>query len=68
VGPRAGLDAVVKRNIPPPAGIEPPIIQLVVQCYTTELSWLIIIIIIIITTTTTTTTTIIISLRTHSNT
>jgi hypothetical protein len=34
MGDWVGLDAVVKRKIPP----ELPIIQPVVQCYTTELS------------------------------
>jgi hypothetical protein len=36
VGPRAGLDAVVKK-IPMP-GLEHPIIQFVAKPYTTELS------------------------------
>jgi hypothetical protein len=36
VGPTAGLDAVVKRKIPSP--LEPPIIQLLAQRSTTELS------------------------------
>jgi hypothetical protein len=45
MGPRAGLDMVVKRKIPSPyqflnPGLEHPIIQPVAQCYTTELSWL----------------------------
>jgi hypothetical protein len=41
VGPRAGLDAVVKGKIPSPCrDSEPPIIQLVDQRYTAELSWL----------------------------
>jgi hypothetical protein len=37
VGPRAGLDAVVKRKIPslPLPRLEPPIIQLVAERYTT---------------------------------
>jgi len=40
VGPRAGLDNVVKRKILIPLPIfEPPIIQ-VAQRYTTELTWL----------------------------
>jgi hypothetical protein len=39
VGPRAGLDVVVKRKIPRPCrDSNPPIIQLVAQRYTTELS------------------------------
>jgi hypothetical protein len=39
VGPGAGLDAVVKRKIPSPCrDSNPPIIQPVVQRYTTELS------------------------------
>jgi hypothetical protein len=37
---RTGLNTVVKRKIPSSfPGFEPPIIQLVVQRYTTELSW-----------------------------
>jgi hypothetical protein len=41
VGLRAGLDAVVKRKIPSPyRDSNPPIIQPVAQCDTTELSWL----------------------------
>jgi hypothetical protein len=41
VGPRAGLDAVVKRKIPYPLpGLKPLIIQPVAQCCTTDLSWL----------------------------
>jgi hypothetical protein len=39
VGPRASLDAVVKRKISQLlAGLEPPIIQPIAQRYTTELS------------------------------
>jgi hypothetical protein len=39
VGPRAGLDAVVKKKISEPLlGLENPIIQPVTQRYTTELS------------------------------
>jgi hypothetical protein len=40
VGPRAGLDSVVKRKIPSPCreGLEPPIIQPVAQRCTPELS------------------------------
>jgi hypothetical protein len=37
VGPRAGLDTVVKRKILIPSGFEPLTIQSVAQCYTTEL-------------------------------
>jgi hypothetical protein len=37
VGLRAGLDAVVKINSQPLPGLEPPIIQLLAQHYTTEL-------------------------------
>jgi hypothetical protein len=38
VGPRAGLDAVVKRKIPSPSrNSTPPMIQSVAQRYTTEL-------------------------------
>jgi hypothetical protein len=33
VGPRVGLDAVVKRKFPAPAGTQPPIIQPVAQRY-----------------------------------
>jgi hypothetical protein len=41
VGPRAGLNAVVKRkNSQPLQGLEPPIMQPVAHRYTTELSWL----------------------------
>jgi len=37
VGPRAGLDAVVKRKIPSPLlGLENPIMQPVTQRYSTE--------------------------------
>jgi hypothetical protein len=39
MGPRAGLDAVVKISQPLP-GLKPPIIQPVAQRYTTELSQL----------------------------
>jgi hypothetical protein len=40
VCPRVGLDAVVKRRIPSPCwDSNPPIIQPVAQCCTTELSW-----------------------------
>jgi hypothetical protein len=43
LGPRASLDAVVKRKIPSPCrDSNPPIIQPVAQRYTTELSWLLI--------------------------
>jgi hypothetical protein len=38
VGPRDGLDNVVKRNSQPLPELEPPIIQAVAQRYTTELS------------------------------
>jgi hypothetical protein len=38
VGPRTVLDAVVKRKLPASAGTRTPIIQFVVQSYTTELS------------------------------
>jgi hypothetical protein len=39
MGLRAGLDTVVKRkNSQPLPGLEPPIIQLIPQRYTTELS------------------------------
>jgi hypothetical protein len=45
VGPRAGLDAVVRRKIPSPyQNSNPLIIQPIAQCYTTELSQLLIII------------------------
>jgi hypothetical protein len=45
MGLRAGLDAVVKRKIPSPLPVlEPPIIQSVVQRYTTEISWLLVLI------------------------
>jgi hypothetical protein len=37
VCPRAGLDAVVKKEIPSLPGLEPAIIQPVAQRYTTEL-------------------------------
>jgi hypothetical protein len=38
VAPRAGLDAVVKRKIPQHLpGLQPPVIQPVIQRYTTEL-------------------------------
>jgi hypothetical protein len=40
VGPRAGLDAVVKKNFQPLSGLELSIIQSVAQRYTTQLSWL----------------------------
>jgi hypothetical protein len=41
VGPRAGLDAVLKRKIPTSlVGLEPPVVQLVAQRYTTELTLL----------------------------
>jgi hypothetical protein len=41
LGPRASLDAVVKRKIPSPhQDLNPHIIQPVAQCYTTELSQL----------------------------
>jgi hypothetical protein len=36
VGPRAGPDAVVYRKIPSLSGLEPPIIQVVAQRYTTD--------------------------------
>jgi hypothetical protein len=36
---------VVERKLPQPlAGFEPPIVQPIVQCYTTELCWLLLII------------------------
>jgi hypothetical protein len=39
VGPRAGpVDTMVKKNFQTLSGLEPPIIQLVAQRYTTELS------------------------------
>jgi hypothetical protein len=39
VGPRTGLDAVVRRKIPTPyRDSNPPFLQPVDQCYTTELS------------------------------
>jgi hypothetical protein len=41
VDPRAGLDSVVRRNSQLLWGIEHPIIQLVAQCYTIELSRLV---------------------------
>jgi hypothetical protein len=37
VGPRAVLDAVEEKDSQPLPGLEPPIIQPVVQSYTTEL-------------------------------
>jgi hypothetical protein len=41
VGCRACLDTVVKwKNFQPLPELEPLIIQPIVQCYTTELSWL----------------------------
>jgi hypothetical protein len=40
VGPRAGLDAVVKRKIPSPCrDSNPPIIQPVAKRYTTKINW-----------------------------
>jgi hypothetical protein len=45
MGPRAGLDEVVKRkNFPDPDGTRTTIIQPVAQCYTTELTRLLTII------------------------
>jgi hypothetical protein len=39
MGPRAVLDAVVKRKIPSPCqGLEPTIVQPIAKRYTTELS------------------------------
>jgi hypothetical protein len=42
VGSRGGLDVVVvkRKNSQPLPGLEPKIIQLVAQLYTTEMSWL----------------------------
>jgi hypothetical protein len=41
LGPRIGLNAVVRRKIPIPyRDWNPPIVLLVAQCYTTELSGL----------------------------
>jgi hypothetical protein len=40
MGPRAVLDAVVKRKILFLSGLKPLIFQPIAQRYTTELSWL----------------------------